>query len=146
MKRRIRITESQLASLIKKITESEEKSSEEDLTFYNDTYGKDCIIRVAKKRNSNMPGGKYSAVVLCDVNDTGNLFVVGELMVSGETEKEVNKFICQNIETIKDEYDELFRDTEETIMEAIESSKWIVSNKPINCDYYDSDYKNPWEY
>ena len=49
MKTKIRLTESQLMSLIKRIVE-EEKYSEEDLTFYNETYGKDCMIRVAKRK------------------------------------------------------------------------------------------------
>lgn len=147
MKRKIRLTESQLVSLIQRIVE-EEKYSEEDLKFYNETYDKDCIIRVARKKQSNIPGRKYGAVVLCDVNDTGNLFVVGELTVFGKTEEEVKEFICQNIEEVKAEYDQLFNgeENEEPIMESIESSRWDVSDEPISCDFYDPDYKKPWQY
>jgi hypothetical protein len=145
MKRRIRLTESQLVSLIQRIVE-EEKYSEEDLTFPNEVYGKDCIIRAARKKRTNMPGREYGAVVLCDVNDTGNLFVVGELTVFGKTEEEVNQRICQNIEQVKAEYDELFQGEEETLMESIESSRWDVSDRPISCDFYDQEYENPWEY
>lgn len=141
MKRRIRITESQLKSLIKKIVEREEKYSEEDLKFPNEVYGKDCIIRVAKKKKTNMPGREYGAVVLCDINDDGNLFVVGELTVFGKTEEQVNKLICQNIELVKAEYDELFQETEEPLMESIESSRWVVSDSPVKCDFDEMNYE-----
>jgi hypothetical protein len=141
MKTKIRLTENQLMSLIKRIV-AEEKYSEEDLTFYNETYGKDCMIRVAKRKHSNIPGRKYGAVVLCDVYDTGNPLVVGELTTFGNTEEEVKEFICQNIEEVKAEYEVLFQG-EEPLMESIESSRWDVSDSPISCDFYDPDYKKP---
>lgn len=144
MKRKIRLTESQLVSLIQRIVE-EEKYSEEDLTFYNETYGKDCLIRVAKRKHSNIPRRKYGAVVLCDVYDTGNPLVVGELTVFGNTEEEVKEFICQNLEEVKSEYEDLFQG-EEPLMESIESSRWDVSDSPISCDFYNPDYKKPWKY
>lgn len=135
MGRKIKITESQLDRLLKRII-NEDENSGGDLKFYNETYNKDCVIRVARKKDSTTPN-PYRAVVLCDVFDDGELYVVGELSVYGNSEKEVNDFICDNLEKVKEEFDYLFGDNEEPLMESVQSSRWDVSDNPITCEIDD---------
>lgn len=136
MGRKIKITESQLDRLLKRII-NEDENSGGDLKFYNETYKKDCIIRVARKKDSATPNS-YRAVVLCDVFDDGELYVVGELSVYGKSEEEVNEFICDNLEEVKKEFDELFGVIEEPLMESVKSSRWDVSDNPITCEIEDN--------
>ena len=94
---KIRLTESELVSLIKKIIK-EEKTSVEDIKYTHPRTGKECLIKVAKHKHSNRPSGAYTAVLVCDVYDDGEYMVIAELPVFGSSFDEVSDFLCDNLE------------------------------------------------
>ena len=63
MKKVIRITESQLIGLIKKIIK-EEKYSEQDLTYFNPEIGKECKIKIARNKNKMGKTEEYKPVLV----------------------------------------------------------------------------------
>ena len=129
------VTENQFKKLIKTIKE-EEKYSEEELTYTNPENGKECFIRIAKKKFSENDRNQYSAVLVCDEFDSGNLNVVAELPVNEPTSKKAKQKICDNIERIYEILDDMFMEYtgEGQLAEDIESSRWEVMDTPIFCN------------
>jgi hypothetical protein len=132
MKKVIRLTESQLIGLIKKIIK-EEKYSEQDLTYFNPEIGKECKIKIARNKNKMGKTEEYKPVLVCDMYDTGNEIVVAEVSFSAPTIDEVKDFICDNYEMVIADLDSMFDEEEENIMEAVDSRRWDIIDEPIFC-------------
>jgi hypothetical protein len=132
---KIRLTESELVSLIKKIIK-EEKTSVEDIKYTHPRTGKECLIKVAKHKHSNRPSGAYTAVLVCDVYDDGEYMVIAELPVFGSSFDEVSDFLCDNLDRTFEILDEMldYDKSGEEISESYSKfSKWDVIEKPIVC-------------
>jgi hypothetical protein len=132
---KIRLTESELVSLIKKIIK-EEKMSVEDIKYTHPRTGKECLIKVAKHKHSNRPSGAYTAVLVCDVYDDGEYMVIAELPVFGSSFDEVSDFLCDNLDRTFEILDEMldYDKSGEEISESYSKfSKWDVIEKPIVC-------------
>ena len=136
MKKIIRLTESELVGLIKKIIK-EEKYSEEDLKYFHPAIGKECKIKIGRNKYKTIRREGYKPVLVCDLHDTGNEFVIAELTFFAPTVEEVKDYICKNYDTVVAELDSLFGDKEqeeeETITETVESLKWEIIDEPIVC-------------
>lgn len=132
MKKIIRLTESELIGLIQKIIK-EEEYSEQDLTYFHPAIGKDCKIKVARNKNKMGRIEEYKPVLVCDMYDTGNEIVMAEISFSSQSTEEVKEFICNNYELVIAELDFMFNGSEENIMEAVDSRRWDVIDKPIFC-------------
>lgn len=120
---KIRLTESELVSLIKKIIK-EEKMSVEDIKYTHPRTGKECLIKVARHKFSDRPSGTYTAVLVCDLYDDGEYMPIAELPVFGSSFDEVSDFLCDNLDRtfeILDEmldYDKSGKELEDLIEEA----------------------------
>jgi len=133
MKRQIRLTESELISLIKKIIK-EEKYSEEDLKYTHPRTGVACKIKVAENKVTNLEYGKFGAILVCDNYDDGEYMVTAELPVHGPTPESVSDFICENIERTYEVLDEMLDYPEEDdLMEDVGHRRWDVIDQPIVC-------------
>lgn len=132
---KIRLTESELVSLIKKIIK-EEKMSVEDIKYTHPRTGKECLIKVARHKFSDRPSGAYTAVVVCDVYDDGEYMVIAELPVFGGSFDEVSDFLCDNLDRTFEILDEMLdydKSGEELSEEYSKFSKWDIIEKPIVC-------------
>ena len=133
MKKIIRLTESELVGLIKKIIK-EEKYSEEDLKYTIPGTGKECKIKIARNKVKMGEKEEFKPILVCDMYDTGNEFVVAEIFYSAPSADEVRDFICDNYEMVIAELDSMFDQEEpENIMEAVDSRRWEVIDEPIVC-------------
>jgi hypothetical protein len=131
MKKIIRLTESDLIRVIKKIIK-EEKYSEQDLTYFHPTIGKECKIKIARNKNRMGKNEEFRPVLVCDMYDTGNETIVAEVSFSATTIKEVKDFICDNYEMVVADLDSMFEE-EESITESVDSKRWDVIDEPIFC-------------
>jgi hypothetical protein len=137
MKKIIRLTESELVGLIKKIIK-EEKYSEEDLKYFHPEIGKECKIKIAKNKHRASRSEEFKPVLVCDMYDTGNEVIVAEVSYSAKSVEEVKDFICDNYEMVVKDLDSMFDEEEqETIMEAVDSRRWEIIDEPIVCDSFD---------
>ena len=128
MKNIITLTESDIYRIVNRVIK--EGYSEEHLKYTNPKTGKECKIKVAKRKNFN----KYSAVLTCDEYDTGDESVVAELPVFKNTKEEVAKFICDNIERTYEILDNMLTVSDEDFLtEDYEYSRFKVFDEPINC-------------
>ena len=132
---KIRLTESELISLIKKIIK-EEKISVEDIKYTHPRTGKECLIKVAKHKHSRNEHSEYSAVVVCDVYGDGEYMVIAELPVFGGSFDEVSDFLCDNLDRTFEILDKMLdydKSGEEISENYSKFSKWDIIEKPIIC-------------
>jgi len=146
MKKKIRLTESDLIRLIKRIIK-EEKYSEEDLKYTHPRTGVACKIKVAENKVTNREYSKFGAVLICDNYNDGEYMVTAELPVSGPTKEYVSDFICSNIEKAYDLLDNMLdhEEFDDELMENIEHRRWSVIDEPIMCSS-EGPKKKSWEY
>jgi hypothetical protein len=132
MKKKIRLTESELINLIKRIVK-EEKFSTQDLTYNHPVTGKECKIKIARNKVTDTKFKRYGAVLTCDVYDNGKEMVVAELPATGPTPEYVNDLICDNLDTTIAMLDDMFENETEDLAESVESNRWTVIEDPIVC-------------
>jgi hypothetical protein len=147
MKKKIRLTESELIRLIKKIIK-EEKYSEEDLKYTHPRTGVACKIKVAENKLTNREHSKFSAILVCDNYNDGEYMVTAELPVSGPTSEYVSDFICENIERTYEILDEILdhEEFDDELMEDNQHRRWSIIDEPIKCSSDKPKRKKSWEY
>ena len=138
---KIRLTESELVNLIKKIIK-EENTTFDDIKYTHPRTGEECLIKVAKYKHSNRGGRQYSAVVLCDVYNDGEYMVIAELPVTGKSVDEVSDFICDNLDRTFEILDDMLdydKSGEELLEDYSKFSKWEIVDEPIVCSNLDDE-------
>lgn len=138
---KIRLTESELVSLIKKIIK-EEKMSVEDIKYTHPRTGKECLIKVARHRHTNRQGSEYTAVVVCDVYDDGEYMVIAELPIFEASFDAVRDFLCDNLDRTFEILDNMLdydKSGEELLENYSKFSKWDIIEKPIVCSNEEED-------
>ena len=138
---KIRLTESELVNLIKKIIK-EENTTFDDIKYTHPRTGEECLIKVAKYKHSNRGGRQYSAVVLSDVYNDGEYMVIAELPVTGKSVDEVSDFICDNLDRTFEILDDMLdydKSGEELLEDYSKFSKWEIVDEPIVCSNLDDE-------
>ena len=133
---KIRLTESELVNLIKKIIKEEEATTFDDIKYTHPRTGEECLIKVAKYKHSNRGGRQYSVVVLSDVYNDGEYMVIAELPVTGKSADEVSDFICDNLDRTFEILDDMLdydKSGEELLEDYSKFSKWEIIDEPIVC-------------
>lgn len=146
MKKKIRLTESELIRLIKRII-NEEKYSEEDLKYTHPRTGAACKIKVAENKVTNLEFSKFSAILVCDNYNDGEYMVTAELPVDGPTPESVSNFICKNIKRTYEILDKMldYPEYDDELMEDVGHRRWNVIDKPIKCNLEGPKIKKSWE-
>tara|TARA_R110000868_G_scaffold94602_1_gene260950 strand:- start:220 stop:660 length:441 start_codon:yes stop_codon:yes gene_type:complete len=146
MKKKIRLTESELIRLIGRIIK-EEKYSEEDIKYTHPTTGVACKIKVAENKVTNNENSKFGAILVCDNYNDGEYMVTAELPVNGPTPESVSDFICENIEKTYEILNDMLdhEEFDEELMEAITHRRWNIIDQPIVCSDKPKKKKS-WEY
>ncbi len=136
MKRKYRLTESELIRLIRSVIK-EEKETVKHLTYTHphakeqelDNDGK-CTIQIAQKTNNE---NMYGVVLVCSKYDKP--MVVAELGPKSENPKELKHFICNNLERVYEILDELVEEVDyDELNEDFEYDRYTVIDDPITCD------------
>jgi hypothetical protein len=145
MKKKIRLTESELIRLIKRIIE-EEKYSEEDIKYTHPMTGEACKIKVARNKLTSMEFNQYGSILVCVDEEYGDDRIEAELPVNGSTSEEVSDFICENLERTFELLDDMLTyEEEEPISEEVYSQRWDIIDQPIVCTDKPKKKKS-WEY
>ena len=145
MKKKIRLTESELVRLIKKIIK-EEKYSEEDIKYTHPMTGEACKIKVARNKLTSMEYNQYGSILVCVDEEYGDDRIEAELPVNGSTPEDVSDFICENIERTFELLDDMLTyEEEEPISEEDYSQRWDIIDQPIVCSDKPKKKKS-WEY
>jgi hypothetical protein len=144
MKKKIRLTESELVRLIKRIIK-EEKYSEEDIKYTHPMTGEACKIKVARNKVTDMEHRQYGSILVCVDEEYGDERIEAELPVDGSTPEEVSDFICENLERTFKILDDMLTYEEEPISEEVYSQRWDIVDQPIVCSDKPKKKKS-WEY
>ena len=145
MKKKIRLTESELIRLIKRIIE-EEKYSEEDIKYTHPMTGEACKIKVARNKLTSMEFNQYGSILVCVDEEYGDDRIEAELPVNGSTPEDVSDFICENLERTFELLDDMLTyEEEEPISEEVYSQRWDIMDQPIVCSDKPKKKKS-WEY
>ena len=145
MKKKIRLTESELIRLIKRIIK-EEKYSEEDIKYTHPMTGEACKIKVARNKLTSMEFNQYGSILVCVDEEYGDDRIEAELPVNGSTPEDVSDFICENIERTFELLDDMLTyEEEEPISEEVYSQRWDIIDQPIVCTDKPKKKKS-WEY
>ena len=145
MKKKIRLTESELIRLIKRIIE-EEKYSEEDIKYTHPMTGEACKIKVARNKLTSMEYNQYGSILVCVDEEYGDDRIEAELPVNGSTSEEVSDFICENLKRTFELLDDMLTyEEEEPISEEVYSQRWDIIDQPIVCSDKPKKKKS-WEY
>jgi hypothetical protein len=143
--RKVRLTESELIRLIKRIIE-EEKYSEEDIKYTHPMTGEACKIKVARNKLTSMEFNQYGSILVCVDEEYGDDRIEAELPVNGSTSEEVSDFICENLERTFELLDDMLTyEEEEPISEEVYSQRWDIIDQPIVCTDKPKKKKS-WEY
>jgi hypothetical protein len=136
MKRKYRLTESELIRLIKGVIK-EEKETVKHLT-YTHPYAEEqeldndgqCTIQIAQKTNNE---NMYGVVLVCSKYDKP--MVVAELGPKSENPKKLKHLICNNLERTYEILDELVEEVDyDELNEDFEYDRYNVIDDPITCD------------
>lgn len=145
MKKRIRLTESELIKLIKSIIK-EEKYSEEDIKYTHPMTGEACKIKVARNKLTSMEFNQYGSILVCVDEEYGDDRIEAELPVNGKTPEDVSDFICENLERTFELLDDMLTyEEEEPISEEVYSQRWDIVDQPIVCSDRPKKKKS-WQY
>jgi len=136
MKRKIRLTESELINLIHKIIKEEKETQDhlkythprfEELELDNDG---ECQIRVARNKHND----KFSPILVC--SRYGKDLISAELPLRTKTKESIIKFICDHIEKTYQILDNMLDHNydPDSISESTENSRWEIIGDPIVCD------------
>lgn len=145
MKKKIRLTESELINLIKRVIE-EEKYSEEDIKYTHPMTGEACKIKIARNKVTDMEHRQYGSILVCIDEEYGDERIEAELPVDGRTPEEVSDFICENLERTFELLDDMLTyEEEEPISEEVYSQRWDIVDQPIVCSDRPKKKKS-WQY
>lgn len=132
MKKIIRLTESDLARIVRKVLK-EENYSEEDVKYTHPKTGESCKIKVALFKPLLEQGEeRFHAVLVCPKYDEDT--VTASLPVVKRSFEDVNNFICKNLDRTYEILDEMLSSKSDDIFESVESERFKVIDKPIKCD------------
>lgn len=141
MKKVVRLTESDLIGLIKKIIK-ENDERKEHLKYTHPITGDECELKIAKRKSDE----RYTAILICDVYHDGDPMVIASLPIFKRTPEEVSKVVCDNIERSYEILDSIVSSVKDVPMlnESI-SSRYEVFDEPITCS--SDSYREPksWE-
>ena len=130
---KVRLTESELVSLIEKIIK-EERTTMDDIKYIHPVTGKECLIKVAKHKYTNRFGAEYGSILVCDEYGDGEYMTVAELPINGSSFEEVSDMICNNLERVFEILNKMLAGESEEITEDYSKySKWDVIDQPIVC-------------
>lgn len=136
MKRKYRLTESELIRLIKSVIK-EEKETIKHLT-YTHPYAEEqeldndgqCTIQIAQKTNNE---NMYGVVLVCSKYDKP--MVVAELGPKSENPNALKHFICNHLERTYEILNELVEEVDyDELNEDFEYDRYKVIDSPITCD------------
>lgn len=131
MKKIVRLTESDLTRIVRRVLQ-EEKYSEEDLKYTHPHTGESCKIKVGIfKPSIETENKKYQAVLVCPLYDED--FVVAQIPVIKNSFNDVRDFICKNIEKTYEILDKIIPRQIGNISESVRSTRFQVIDEPLNC-------------
>jgi hypothetical protein len=150
MKRTIRLTESDLARIVKrviresKINNDNSNSSFSDPTFENDEGNKFCTLKIAKYRHVSEDNPiKYSVILICDhelEDENGEIYYdqrVTEFgQFRGSSFDRVNKNVCKYLPELSNEIEDYINRKDNYLDELNENTEvgnWEVYDQSINC-------------
>lgn len=133
MRKVIKLTESDLSRIIKRIIQ-EENYSEEDIKYTHPRTGESCKIKVALFKPLLEKGEeRFHAVLVCPMYDEDT--ITASLPVVKRSFEEVNDFICKNLDRTYEILDNMLSSKgHDDISESIESERFKVVDEPIKCD------------
>lgn len=132
MKKVIRLTESELIGLIKKIIKENDDSNikHEHLKYNHPVTGDECEIKIAKRKSDD----RYTAVLMCDMYHDGDPMVIASLPIFKRQPEQVSKVVCDNIEKTYEILDSIISSiSEEPILNESIYSKYEILDEPITC-------------
>lgn len=139
MKKIIKLTESDLTRIVRRVL-SEEKYSEEDLKYAHPRTGEMCKIKIAEFKPLAEKGEKrYHGVLVCPV--FGSDSIVAELPVIKRSFEDAKDFICKNLNRTYEILDDMLSGKDEDdLLESVESQRFRVIDKPLYCDVNYEEY------
>lgn len=141
MKKVVRLTESELIGLIKKIIK-ENDERKEHLKYTHPVTGDECEIKIAKRKSDE----RYTAVLMCDMYHDGDPMVIASLPILKRTPEEVSKLICDNIERTYEILDSIISSvSDESILSESINSRYEVLDEPITCSADSYRESKSWE-
>lgn len=144
MRRKIRLSESELVKLIKNVIK-ENRYSEEDLKYTHPRTGESCKIKIAENKVSKQEWDRFGSVLLCE--RWGDDMIVAELPVNGPSFDHVRDFICDRLERTYEILDQMMDYDDETeLNESIYHRRWNVVDTPISCEVNYDDEENSEEF
>lgn len=141
MKKVVRLTESELIGLIRKIIK-ENDERREHLKYTHPVTGDECEIKIAKRKSDE----RYTAVLMCDIYHDGDPIVITNLPIFKRTPEEVSKVVCDNMERTYEILDSLVSSVSEIpMLSESTNSRYELFDEPITCSA--DSYREPksWE-
>jgi len=144
MKKIVRLTESDLIGLIKKIIKENNENNvrHEHLKYNHPVTGDECEIKIAKRKSDE----RYTAVLMCDLYHDGDPMVIASLPIFKRQPEEVSKVVCDNLERTYEILDSIVSSISDVNMlsESI-NYRYELLDEPITCSA--DSYREPksWE-
>lgn len=145
MKKIIRLTERELALIVKRIINESELNNDDpnttysDITFENPDKNKFCKLKVGKYRHASEDNPfVYSAILICNDERFGEdkiEYEFGEFR--GRSFDVVNRNVCKYLPQLSKKIENILNREEDTFDELNENTEignWQILNRSINCD------------
>ena len=145
MKKIIRLTERDLARIVKRVIIENEMNNDDsntkysDITFENPKKNKFCKLKVGKYKHSSEDNPfKYSPILICydeHIDEEKVEYEFGEFR--GRSFDMVNKNVCKYLPELSKKIEKILNREEydfDNINENIISDRWEILDRNINCD------------